>query len=198
MLLEPINTVGIEMIRRLVEQENRRLLQQQPRERHAAPFTAGKMIDDGVAGRTTQRIHRHVHLRRDIPSAERVDLFLQLRLFVGDGILRRIVGRFGELVPTRIVGRREIREMLHALFDAGPHRGPGGEGRLLLQKAHRITRFKMHATVDLGIDPREDAHERGLAGAVQAEDSDLRAVVKREGDVAEDFLALDFLRDAEH
>ena len=69
--------------------------------------------------------------------------------------------------------------MLHALFDAGPHRGPGSEGRLLLQKAHRITRLKMHATVDLGIDPRENAHERGLAGAVQAEDSDLRAVVKR-------------------
>ena len=53
MLFEPIDAIGIEMIRRLIEQENRGFLQEQTRERHAATFTAGEMIDDRITGRTT-------------------------------------------------------------------------------------------------------------------------------------------------
>jgi hypothetical protein len=56
----------------------------------------------------------------------------------------------------------------------------------------------VHAAVDLLVAPGEDAQERGFAGAVEAEHADLRAVEERERDVAEDFLALDFLRDADH
>ena len=198
MLLEPVHAVGVEMVGRLVEQENGGFLQQQPRERDPAALTTGEVIDDRLARRTTQRVHRHIHLRCDIPRAKRVDFFLQRRLSVRDRVLRFVVHRLRQFVPTRVVGRREIREVLHALLDARTHRRPRRQRRLLREKPHRVARLKMHATVDLGVDPGEDAHERRFAGAVETEDADLRAEVERQRNVAEDFLALDFLRDAEH
>ena len=88
--------------------------------------------------------------------------------------------------------------MFYAFFDAGAHRRTRGERGFLLKKADCVTRLEVHAAVDLRVDASEDAHERGLAGAVESEDADLRAVIKRQRDIAEDFLALDFFRDAEH
>ena len=52
--------------------------------------------------------------------------------------------------------------------------------------------------VDLGVASRENAQQRGFTRAVQPEHADLRAVIKRQRDIAEDLLALDFLRDADH
>ena len=197
-LLEPVDRVGVKVVGRLVEKQDGRLLQQQPRERDAAALAAGKRVDNRLARRTAQRVHRLLHHRRHIPRTEAVDFLLKLRLFVGNRILRLVVGGIGEFVPTGVVRCGEIGEVLHALLDARAHRGAGRERGLLRQEADRVTRLEVHAAVDVGVDAREDAHERGLAGTVEAEDADLRAVVERQRDVAEDFLALDLLRDAEH
>ena len=198
MLLQPLNTLGIEMVRRLVEEQDVGLFQEQTRQRDTAFFTARKMIDHLVGRRTPQRVHRHLDLRSDVPRAEAINLFLKLRLFFRDRVALGIVGRRADFIPRRVVGRREIGEMLHAFLDALAHGFSGGELRFLFEQADRVAGLEMHLAVELRIAPRENAHERGFAGAVETEDTNLRAVVKRQRDVAEDFLALDFLRDAHH
>jgi hypothetical protein len=151
-----------------------------------------------VAGRTTQGVHRHLDLRRHVPRAERIDLLLQVALLRHDGVFRRLVGGVVEFVPRRVVRGGEVGEVLDAFLDGGTHGGAGSEVRFLLKEADGVARFKMHAAVDLPVAAGEDLQERRFAGAVEAEHADFRAVEKRKRDVAEDFLALDLLRDAEH
>jgi hypothetical protein len=69
---------------------------------------------------------------------------------------------------------------------------------LLLEQADAVPRLERHVTVEILVAAGEDTHQRRLAGPVETQDADLRPVIKRERDVAEDFLALDFLRDADH
>ena len=88
--------------------------------------------------------------------------------------------------------------MFDALFDAGAHGGAGGELGFLFEQADGIAGLEVELAVDLFVAAGEDAQERGFAGAVEAEDADFGPVVKGEGDVAEDLLAFDFLRDAHH
>ena len=88
--------------------------------------------------------------------------------------------------------------MFYAFLDTGAHGRTGRELRLLLEQTDVITGLEVHVTVELRIASAQDAHERGFAGTVETEHADLRAVEKRQRDVAEDFLALDFLRDADH
>ena len=198
MLLQPLHTLGVEMVGRLVKKENIRFLQKQTRQRDATALATGKMIHHLIARRTTQRVHRHLDLRTHVPSAERVDLLLELRLLVRNRVFRCVVNRLGEFVPCRVVSGGEIGEMFHALVHTLAHGFAGGELRLLFEKAHGVARLEMNSPIKLLVAPGENAHERGLAGAIESEHADLRSVVKRQRNVAEDFLALDFLRDAHH
>jgi len=197
-LLQPAHALGVEVVGGLVEQEDVGFFQQQAGHRHAAALAAGDVVHDGVGRRATQGVHRHVDMRGDVPGAGGIDLLLQVALLLHDAVLGGLVGGLGDLVPGGVVGGDEVGEVLHALLDAGAHGLAGRELRLLLQQADGVAGLEMHLAVDLGVAAGEDAHERRFAGAVEAEHADLRPVVKREGDVAEDFLALDFLRDAEH
>jgi hypothetical protein len=160
MLLEPLHAFRIEMIRRLVQEQNRGLLQQQPGERDAAAFPARQLIDDRFARRTPQCIHRHLDLRGDIPRAQRVDFFLQFTLLRHDRILRRIVGRLVQFVPRCIIGRRQIRQMLHPLLDRGADGRARRQLRLLLQQSHGVTRLEVHAAIDVDVAAREDFQQR--------------------------------------
>ena len=80
MLLQPVNTLSIEMVRRLIEQQHIRLLQQQTTEGDTSAFTTGKRLHAPVAGRTVERCHRTVELRVHVPGIGRVDDILQLCL----------------------------------------------------------------------------------------------------------------------
>ncbi len=93
MLFEPGHGFGVEMVGRLVEQQQIGLGQQQPAERHAAPLAARQLVDPGVAGRAAQRVHGDLDLARQFPGAEMVDLFLQFGL-LGDQLVHLVFGKF--------------------------------------------------------------------------------------------------------
>jgi hypothetical protein len=59
--------------------------------------------------------------------------------------------------------------------------------RLLLEVAHRVALGQPGLTVVLLVDARHDLHERALAGAVAAQQADLRAGVEGQVDVLEEF-----------
>ena len=80
--LEPGDRFGIEMVRRLVEQEQVGRLEQQPAQRDAAPLAARERADVGVGRRQAQRVHRELEPRVEVPAVGRLDLVLDLALLV--------------------------------------------------------------------------------------------------------------------
>ena len=167
MLLQPLHALGIQMIGRLVQQQNVGFLKQQARKRDPALFSARKVIDDLVRRRTTQRVHRHLDLRSHIPRAERIDLFLQLSLLGRDRVPLGVVLCVVDFIPGRVVGCREIGEVFHAFLDTLPHGLARRELRLMFEQAHRVTGFEMHMAVELLVPPGQQAHQRGFAGPVE-------------------------------
>ncbi len=113
MMLEPCDALGVEMVGRLVEQQDIRPGQKQLAKRHAPPFAARQRLDLRVAWGAAQRVHRLLDLRIEVPQILRVDLVLELRHLVGGlvGIVH------GELVVAVELGLL----LRHALHDVAGH-----------------------------------------------------------------------------
>src|SRR6185436_11016751 len=63
--LEPRDALGVEVVRRLVEEEHVRGFEEDSCERDATSFAARELRDLGFRGRAAKRIHRHVDLLID-------------------------------------------------------------------------------------------------------------------------------------
>ena len=81
--LQPGDQFRIEVVGRLVEQQEIGPLQQETAQRHPPPLAAGESGYLGVARRTAQRVHRDLDDAVEFPPVGLVDLFLQLAL-LGD------------------------------------------------------------------------------------------------------------------
>ena len=124
---QPGHRFGVEMVGRLVEQQQLGLVEQQPAQRDAAALAAREFGHVGIIRRTAQRVHGLVDLAVEIPEALGLDLVLQFGHLVGG--LVGIVG--GELVVAV-----EDRLLLgHAQHDVVAHRQLRIELRLLLEIA---------------------------------------------------------------
>ena len=66
-LLEPLHALGVEVVGRLVEQQQVGLGQQQLAQRDAAALTTGQVGDRLVGRRAAQRVHRLLELRVEVP-----------------------------------------------------------------------------------------------------------------------------------
>ena len=67
MAFEPVDRLGVEMVGRLVEQQEVRLLEEQPAERDAAALAARERGDVGIVRRAAERVHRLLDLAVEIP-----------------------------------------------------------------------------------------------------------------------------------
>ena len=172
---QPGDALGVEMVGRLVEQQQFGLLEQQLAQRDAAPLAARELGDVGIVRRAAQRIHRQIDLGVEVPQVLGVDLVLQLRHLVGGlvGIVRRdlVVA-----VEQRLLGGDAFHDVLAD--------GLGlVEVRLLLQVADaRALGDPALADVFL-VDAGHDAQQGRLARAVDAEHADLGVRVERQVDV---------------
>ncbi len=90
--LEPGDRFGVQMVGRLIQQQQIGLRQQQPAERHPPPLAARERAHVLIARRAAERIHRDLDRALQLPPIDRVDLLLQLgllghqRIHVGIGI----------------------------------------------------------------------------------------------------------------
>ncbi len=82
--LEPRDRLGVEMVRRLVEQQQVGRLQQQAAQRDAAALAARQLRDVRVARRQPQRVHREVKPRVEVPRVGGLDPVLDLGLLLDD------------------------------------------------------------------------------------------------------------------
>ena len=95
MLLQPLDALGVEMVGRLVEQQDVGLLEQQPGQRDAALLAARQIVDRAVAGRAAQRVHRDLELVVERPAVDRVDLLLELAHLGHQRVEIGVLGRIG-------------------------------------------------------------------------------------------------------
>src|SRR6266498_1209650 len=76
-LLKPEHALGVQVVRRLVQQEQVRLGQQQPAQRYPPPLAPRQNADLSVRGRAAQPVHRLLQLGIQVPGATVVELLLQ-------------------------------------------------------------------------------------------------------------------------
>src|ERR1035438_4045037 len=97
-LLEPLDALGVEVVGRLVEEKHRGLPQAQARERDPPALAARELVDNLVGGRAAEGVHRHLHLRAEIPRPLGLDLLLEFALPGHDGLSRGLAGGGFQLV----------------------------------------------------------------------------------------------------
>ena len=167
--LEPLGRAQVKVVGRLVEQEDIRVLKDEPREVHARFFPAGERVKRlrTHLGRNVQTVGDAVALVLHVVPAETAEVFRQAVVF---GQQRGgIVGRHarGQLVHARLhVIETPVRLTQHVLRRPAvgvdrdlrdqPQPPPGGDG--------------YRAGVGLQF-AREDAEKRRLAAAVAPEDA---------------------------
>ena len=135
MLFEPLHALGVEMVGRLVEQQDVGLLEQQPGQRHPALLAAGEIVDRGVAGRAAQRVHRDLELVVERPAVDRVDLLLKLAHFGHQRVEIGILGRIGHQRADRVEPVHHVGDRADAVHDVLLDRLGRIELRLLLEIA---------------------------------------------------------------
>ena len=181
MPFEPVDRLGVEMVGRLVEQQQFGLFEQQPAKRDAAALAARQRVDVGVVRRAAERVHRLLDLAVEIPQALGLDLVLQPRHLVGGlvGIVHR------ELVVA--VEHRLL--VLDAEHDIAAHAEIGIEMGLLRQIADARALGDEALAGEFGVEAGHDPQQRRLARAVDAEHADLGVGVEGQVDVLEHLLA---------
>ena len=176
--LQPRDRLGVEVVRGLVEEQQVRLAQQQAAQRDAAALTAGQRRDVGVGRRQAQRVHRVLDVRVEVPGVGGIDARLQVGELLG-GLVGVVGGQLVEAIQERA-------RPGDAVLDVAAHVLGLVQRGLLLEQADRGARGQHRVAAELGVEPRHDAQDRGLARAVVAEHADLGAGQERERDVLED------------
>ena len=134
-LLEPEHRLGVEVVGRLVEQEQVGLLQEQLAQRDAAALTTGEVGHRRVRRRAAQGVHGLLELAVEVPRVGVVDVLLQLahlgeqRVVVGVGV--------GHLGRDLVVAVELGLDLAGALLDVAEDGLVLVERRLLEQDARR-------------------------------------------------------------
>ena len=179
--LEPGDRLGVEVVRRLVEEQQVGRREEQPAERDAAPLAARERRHVAVALGQAERVHRPVERRVEAPGVGAVDLLLHLRLL---GEQRVEVGvRLGELRRDRVEAVEQVAQLADAVLDVLAHVPRRVELRLLREHADGRARRELGDPARRLLEPGHDPQQRRLAGPVRAEHADLRARQERERDV---------------
>ena len=194
--LQPVHRLGVEVVGRLVEQQQVGLLQQQLAERHPAALAAGEDVDRRVRRRAAQGIHRLLELGVDVPRVAVVELGLHLahlghqRVEVGV----RLTHRGAELVHPGLQ-RLDVGDRLLDVLQDGLALG---QRRLLQQDADGGVLGQHGVAVVGGLQPGHQLQQRRLARAVRTDDADLRARVERQRHVVQHDLVAERLADVVH
>ena len=198
MVLQPGDGLGVEVVRRFVEEQDVGVLEEEPAEGDPPPLAAGEDLHRGFARRTAQRVHRHLQAGIEVPGIQVVQFLLDLRLPVEEFVHLLVRHRLGEFLIDRVELVEEIDRFLHPLLHDLPDRLRLVQLRLLLQEADGMARGEDRLPDEIRIDAGQDPEQRALARAVQAQDADLRPVEIGEIDVLQDRFFLVDLAHSDH
>ena len=162
MLFQPVDTFRVQVVGRLVQQQDIRLLQQQAAQGHTAALTSREVLHRLVFGRTAQRIHGAFQLAVQIPCVRSVNDVLQLCLTGKERIhLFRILIVFGkpELIVYFFVFRQCVHDALHSFHHHLFHCLFIIQMRFLCQIAYRVARREHHFSLITFLQSGNDFHQ---------------------------------------
>jgi hypothetical protein len=135
-VLEPGHGLGIEVVRGLVQQQQVRLLEQQPAEGDAPALAARQVLHGGVGGGQRRASIAVSSVRSSSQPVDRLDLLLDLGLLLEE--LLHLVGleRLGEAVADPVERIEERLDLPHPFLDHLQHGLVGIELGLLVEVAH--------------------------------------------------------------
>ena len=141
MLLQPVDRLGVQVVGRLIQQQYVRLLEQQSAKGHPTTLASGQRIHHLILRRTTQSVHGTFQTAVEVPCVRSVDLVLQLRLTVDQGIhLIRIFQhlRIAESLVHLLIFLQGVHDLLHAFLHDLLHGLARLQLRVLLQIPYGI------------------------------------------------------------
>ena len=174
--LEPLDTLGVEVVGRLVEEEDIRLAEQEAAECHAPSLATAEIGHQCIRRRALESIHRPFQLRIDLPSAAMLDLLGQLSLPLDQGVHLVVVHRLAELQVHLLIFPKQVHHFLDTLLDHLEDCLVRVHLRLLLQIAHGVARSPYHLALETLLHSGDDLHQCGFSGAVETDDADFRPV----------------------
>ena len=181
---EPVDRLGVEVVGRLVEEQQVGVAEEQPGERDATLLATGQGRDVGVVGRAAQGVHRDVDVALEVPGIGRGDPVLERGL---PGADRLVVGvGVGPGGHDRVVLVDQGLDLGHAVEHVALDVLGRVELGLLAEIADREAGRQPRLAHEPVIEPGHDPQQGRLAGAVGPDDADLGARVERQRDVLED------------
>ena len=187
-LLQPVYRLGVEVVGRLVQQQDVGLLQKQAAQSHAAALASGQLGYLLVLGRATQRVHSPLQAVVQVPGVTGVKLVLKLGLACYQLIhLIRILQYFGigERLVHAVKLSQQVKSRLHAFLHHLLYRLGIVQFRILLQITYCIAWRKDHFALITLVQAGDDLHQGRLTRAVKTDNADLGSVEEREIDVFE-------------
>ena len=154
--LEPRDGLGVEVVRRLVEQQHVGIRQQQAAQRDAAALAARQRLHARVPRRQAQRIGGDLELALELPAAGGVDGFLQLALLLEQLVHLVVFERLGELVADLVEALDELQLIRDAFLDDGAHVLGGIERGLLRQETDLDAGLRPRLAFELRVDAGHD------------------------------------------
>ena len=189
-LFEPLDGFGVEMVRRLVEQQQVGLLQQGHPDRYAPPLAARELSDRHVIRRQHQRVAGDIHHPVQLPAAAGVDLLLEPTHLVHEFVQIVVGFRFGHAGGDSVEAIHQVLDGLHGRQQVLTDRPVEVQLRFLghITDAHPLG--QAGRAVEVLVDARHDPQEGRFAGPILADHADLGAVEERQIDIAQhDFFA---------
>ena len=181
MLLQPVDRLGVQVVGRLIQQQYVRLLEQQSAKGHPTTLASGQRIHHLILRRTTQSVHGTFQTAVEVPCVRSVDLVLQLRLTVDQGIhLIRIFQhlRIAESLVHLLIFFQGVHDLLHAFLHDLLHGLARLQLRVLLQIPYGIPGGEDHLSLIILIDTGDNLQQRRFTGTIQSNDSDFRPIEK--------------------
>ena len=196
--LQPVARLEIEMVRRLVEQQQVRLAEQQLRERDAHLPAPGKRLRRTLeVGRLeTEALEHRRRLQLDAVALAQPELILQIAVAMEHRVVLGLGdGRVAQPVLERVhlgLDRDELAERARRFRE---QRAAGVRKAVLRQISDRQRRGLQHgARVGL-VEPCHHPQERRLAGAVGAAQADALAIGDLPRDVVEEHAVAERFRE---
>ena len=183
-VLEPLGRVQVEVVGRLVEQQDVGLFEDQPREVDARLLPAGERVEGllELGGGDVETVGHAREIDLGLVAAETAVVVLQAVVLVQQGGGGVALHTLGQLVHPRGDGVEPPKGVAQHL----PGRPALGVDRDLGDQAETPARRDGDVPVVAAQLAREDAEQRRLPAAVVAEDADALALGDGEGEPVED------------
>ena len=185
---EPGDALGVEVVGRLVEQQEVGPFEQDLAEGDAAALAAGERGDVGVAGRQPHGVHGDLDAAVEVPALGGLDGVLDLGLLLEQRVHLVGVGPLAEPGVDLVEPVEKGADRRDGLLDVAADVEARVERRLLGHVADGDPRRRPRRAEEVLVEPGHDPQQRALARAVAADHADLGPRVERQPDVLEDFL----------